>query len=118
MDVKGKQPEVTITKELASISLNPDGKISITLDKKDFIEAISEAFVGPIGERPELAMCLKETLVPKPWICKKLCLYPRVIPDLRDILTLVDKGVLLKEDFTAAQFQVVGQIRDALAIQK
>jgi len=118
MDEKNRLPEVAITKELASISLNPDGRVSITLDKKDFIEAISDAFVGPVADRPELKCPKNVVAAPKPWVCSKLCLYPRIIPTLRDILTLVDNGVLRKEDLTETQLQVVGQIRDSLAVKK
>jgi len=109
MDPRDKKTEITITEELASISLNPNGKISIEIDKQDFVESITRTF----GDfHAELIGC------PKKWVAVKirpdlLCLHFRVIPQPTDILRIVDQGILAKDDFSPAQLDVINLIRNS-----
>ena len=97
MDVQRKGPEMTISKEVATISLNSDGKINIALEKADFLEAVNEIFRDPKA----------------PFTCPKLllCLHPKFKLDPRDIFGLYEKGILADKDLTAEQIQVFKSIR-------
>jgi len=99
MDEKIK-PEVTIKKDVASISLNQDGKINITMDKGVFVESIGEVFdkVLPESERGPMKLC--------PAV---YCLHIRVLPD--DIRKFVDIGILSKNDLTVEQLKILESIR-------
>ena len=94
MDEKLK-PEVIIKKDFAAISLNQDGKISITMDKDVFIDAIGEVFKSPLQKCPKLIVCL----------------YPKFNLIIDDIWSFVDKGILNKNDLTVDQFKTLESIR-------
>ena len=132
MSDKSMNPEVIVANGLATISLNPDGKVSVTMDKATFVGALSDKFVeaqlvacNPIlaKERTPLTclrVCAPVTINPPlPEPCKPIyscpvhgCMGLGIIPGLpEDIPRFYEKGILTDRDLTAEQLQIIKAIR-------
>ena len=91
---------VTITKELATISLNPDGKINIAVDRADFFESARSIIDEIIKEGP-ITCYDKWIRIPCGMLFGLPCgCYGWTLSSIKD---LCDKGIININDFNAAQ---------------
>ena len=95
MDAPRRNAEVKIMKEMVAVSLNPDGRVNLSMDKKAFLEAISSAFNPIAGEcTGNCDFCLNWSL-----------------PDFGSLKDIYDKGILNDKDLTSAQLKLIKSIR-------
>jgi len=104
--------EVSIMKKVATVSLNPDGKINIAMEKADFLSSMGvKGTIDRIVECPDKLMEEAAAVV----ICKdKYVAYcGGNLFDLTeaDIRALYAKGILNARDLTAAQVKAIQSIR-------
>lgn len=101
---------VKITKEIAAISLNPDGFVDIKIPQDLFVEAIRDAFDPAAG----IGVCLVAGDCGMDGSCGGRCSKAcgaQMSMGLTDIRILVEKGILPEKNLTAVQLKAIKAIR-------
>ena len=101
---------VKISKEIAAISLNPDGFVNISVPQNVFVEAIRDAFDPAAG----IGVCLVAGDCGMDGSCGGRCSKAcgaQMSMGLTDIRILVEKGILPEKNLTAVQLKAIKAIR-------
>ena len=101
---------VKITKEIAAISLNPDGFVDIKIPQDLFVEAIRDAFDPATG----IGACIVAGDCGMKGSCGGDCngaCVKNMVMGLTDIKILWEKGILPQSSLTAEQLKAIKAVR-------